>query len=144
MFDGTKSKFGALFIDAATEEPFRQFNTIIYGHHMRNGSMFGDLKKLKDPEYCRKHPKLELVTPYGKYHLMICAFLNQPDDSDIYRFDIGTPEERQAYIQMIKSHAEYLTGENIKVSDRLVVLSTCAYEYRNARYIVVTRMVPWN
>ena len=45
-FDGNYSEFGTLFVDAATEAPFEQFNTIVYGHHMQDGSMFGSLKKL--------------------------------------------------------------------------------------------------
>ena len=82
--DHTWAIGGTLFVDAITEAPFNQFNTIVYGHHMQDGSMFGDLKKLKDTEFCKAHPQLELITPEGKFHLRICAFLNQPADSQIY------------------------------------------------------------
>ena len=144
-FDNTWALGGSLFIDSITKEPFEQFNTIIYGHHMKDGSMFGDIKKLKDPEYAKKHPQFELVTPEGKYHLIICAFLNQPSDSNVYNtnFDEEDTEGKQAYIDNVIETADYVTEEPMSVDDRLVILSTCAYEYQNARYVVVCRMTPW-
>lgn len=143
MFDGSYGDFGTLFVDAVTEEPFRQFNTIIYGHHMRNGSMFGELKKLKDENYCYDHPQLELITPGGKYHLEIWAFLNQPADSTVYLTNMHNEDERAEYIETIREIANYTTGIEITPEDRLVVLSTCAYEYQDARYMVIGKMVPW-
>lgn len=143
MFDGNYGDFGTLFADAEAEDPFRQFNTVVYGHHMKNGSMFAGLKKLKDQSYCLEHPQLELITPEGKFHLQIWAFLNQPSDSGIYRTNISDKEEREEYISMVEEYADYMMGLDVKPEDRLVVLSTCAYEYRNARYMVVCKMVPW-
>ena len=71
LFDRTWGGCGTLFADCITEAPFRQFNTIVYGHHMKDGTMFACLKELRDPEYCAKHPKLELTTPEGKFDLEI-------------------------------------------------------------------------
>ena len=53
--DGTWNGAGTLFIDENNERPFKDFLTIIYGHHMRDGSMFGSLVKYRDPEYYQKH-----------------------------------------------------------------------------------------
>lgn len=143
MFDGTYSGFGTLFCDAVTFDAFNQFNTVVYGHHMLNGSMFGDLKELKDQKYAEKHPQLELITPEGKYHLVITAFLNEPSDSNIYTMNIYDESQKQLYIDLIESQAKYLTNEKMTTSDQLVILSTCAYEYQNARYMVVGKMIPW-
>lgn len=142
-FDDTWALAGTLFVDAITEDPFKQFNTIIYGHHMRDGSMFGDLKKLKDKEYCDKHPQLELITPDGKYHLMIWAFLNQPSDSQVYLTNFHDKDDIREYIDYVKSAADYVTDVKVTPEDRIVLLSTCAYEYQNARYMVIGKMVPW-
>ena len=141
-FDGSYSDFGTLFADAATEAPFEQFNTIVYGHHMQDGSMFGSLKKLKDPEFCRKHPKMGLATSAGVYDLEICAFLNQPSDSLVFTNNVNAEEDQSAYIEWIRENAEYTTDADITVGDQLVILSTCAYEYSGARYIVVCRIIP--
>ena len=142
LFDGSYGVFGTLFADAFTEKPFRQFNTIVYGHHMRDGSMLACLKNLKSEEYCEKHPKLSLTTPEGKFDLEIWAFLNQPADSAVYTTNISDRDECQKYINMIEQLAEYTVDQNVTPDDRLVILSTCAYEYQNARYMVVCKMTP--
>ena len=143
MFDGGYSSFGCLFVDAITEHPFRQFNTIVYGHHMKNGSMFADLKKLKEKSFCEEHPRMELITPEGKFHLDIWAFLHQPSDSNIYTTNIHDISDCEAYLQTVANLASYTTDMKVEPDDRLVVLSTCAYEYKNARYMVVGKMIPW-
>ena len=142
LFDRTWGGCGTLFADCITEAPFRQFNTIVYGHHMKDGTMFACLKELRDPEYCKKHSRLELTTPEGKFDLVIWAFLNEPSDSTIYTTNFVLEEDKQNYLNLIGSLASYMTTANVTTEDRLVMLSTCAYEFEEARYIVVCKMVP--
>ena len=104
--------------------------------------MFACLKELVDTEYCKQHPKLELITPEGKFDLPICAFLNEPADSSIYTTNFYDEEGKQGYINLINSLASYVTTAGMSTDDRLVMLSTCAYEFEDARYIVVCKMVP--
>lgn len=142
LFDRTWGGCGTLFADCITEAPFRQFNTIVYGHHMKDGTMFACLKELKDPEYCKKHSRLELTTPEGKFDLVVWAFLNEPADSNIYLTNIKDENEKQSYLNLIVGLADYITNIEVTTEDRLVMLSTCAYEFEDARYIVVCKMVP--
>lgn len=142
LFDRTWGGCGTLFADCITEAPFRQFNTIVYGHHMKDGTMFACLKELRDPEYCAKHPKLELTTPEGKFDLEIWAFLNEPADSNIYTTNFVLEEDKQAYLQLTEELADYTTDVQVTTGDRLVMLSTCAYEFEDARYIIACKMVP--
>ena len=143
LFDRTWGGCGTLFADCITEAPFRQFNTIVYGHHMKDGTMFACFNNLKDPEYCKKYPRFELFTPEGKYALEIWAFLNQPSDSTVYTTNFFDDEGKQGHLDLVRSLADYTTGVDVSVNDRLVELSTCAYEFEEARYIVVCKMVPW-
>ena len=142
LFDRTWGGCGTLFADCITEAPFRQFNTIVYGHHMKDGTMFACLKELRDTEYCKAHPKLELTTPEGKFDLQIWAFLNEPADSDLYLPNIKDEGEKLDYLNLLQASASYIPNIDISTSDRLVMLSTCAYEFEDARYIVVCKMVP--
>lgn len=142
LFDRTWGGCGTLFADCITEAPFRQFNTIVYGHHMKDGTMFACLKELRDPEYCKKHPKLKLTTPEGKFDLVIWAFLNEPADSNIYLTNIKNEDEKLAYLNLVVQLADYVTNIRVTTEDRLVMLSTCAYEFEDARYIIVCKMVP--
>jgi sortase B len=111
---------------------------------MKDGTMFACLKELRDPEYCKKHPKLELSTPEGRFDLEIWAFLNEPDDSKVYTTNIYGEENRQAYLDLTEELAAYTTDVNVTTEDRLVMLSTCAYEFEDARYIIACKMVPQN
>ena len=111
---------------------------------MKDGTMFACLKELRDPEYCKKHPKLELSTPEGRFDLEIWAFLNEPADSKIYTTNIEGEENKQAYLDLTENLADYTTDVNVTTGDRLVMLSTCAYEFEDARYIIACKMVPQN
>ena len=142
LFDRTWGGCGTLFADCVTEAPFRQFNTIVYGHHMKDGTMFACLKELKDPEYCAGNPKLQLSTPEGVFDLEIWAFLNEPSDSNIYLTNLKAEEDKQEYLDLVEKLADYTTNVKVTTEDRLVMLSTCAYEFEDARYIIACKMVP--
>ena len=86
---------------------------------------------------------MELITPEGKFHLEICAFLNQPSDSEIYTTNIKDLGERNDYLENIFNRAQYTTGVNMDIRDRFVVLSTCVDATGPDRYIVLCKMVPW-
>jgi len=143
LFDGTYGGAGTLFADCSTTDAFHQFNTIVYGHHMKDGSMFNNLKKFKDAAFAEAHPQMEIILPDGKYHMQIYAFLNQPADSYVYTPNIAD-SEAQEYLDWITARASYtVNGVSLGKDDRIVVLSTCAYEYDGARYIVVGKLAPW-
>lgn len=143
-FDGSYGFFGTLFVDCITEAPFRQFNTIVYGHHMKDGSMFAALSKLTDPDWCEEHPQLELITPDGKYHLEIWAFLNQPADSSVYTTNFHDSGMQSDYLGLIRDRAVYTTDVSVEPDDMIVLLSTCVAAEGEARYIAVCKMVPWD
>lgn len=141
-FDGEWGGCGTLFADCNTENAFEQFSTIVYGHHMKDGSMFNGLKKYKDPEYAKEHPRFELITPNEKYHLDVALFLNPRSDSDVYTPNVSD-SNREHYLNYLKNSAEYSTDVDVDTDDKLVLLSTCAYEYEGARYVVVGKLTEW-
>ena len=142
LFDKTYGVSGSIFVDCNTENPFKQFSTVVYGHHMKDGSMFNNLKKYKDRDYADIHSRFELVTPDEKYHLDVAALLNIPADSSIYTSNV-TEENREEFITAINNLAEYRTEVKINYNDKIVILSTCAYEYEGARYVIIGKLTPW-
>ena len=139
LFDGSWGQAGCIFADANTADPFRQFNTVVYGHHMKDGTMFNNLKKFKDPEYAKSHPVFDLYTPDRNYKLEVVAFLNCPSDSEIYETNIDQ-QKTKSFIDFVRKTAEYTTAVTMSENDRYVVLSTCAYEYEGARYVVIGKL----
>lgn len=146
-FDKQWSGGGTLFVDCRMEKDFRGFNSIIYGHHMKDGSMFRSIRGYtKEEGYYDKHKTLELATPHGNYHLVVfSAFITKATDEDTYKMTYDEAE-KQAYIDRAWERSELpITRDSVDVTknERLVTLSTCAYDYEEARYIVMCKMVPW-
>lgn len=146
-FDKQWSGGGTLFVDCRMEKDFKGFNSIIYGHHMKDGSMFRSIRGYtKEDGYYDKHKTLELATPHGNYHLVVfSAFITKATDEDTYKMTYDEAE-KQAYIDRAWERSELpITRDSVDVTknDRLVTLSTCAYDYEEARYIVMCKMVPW-
>ena len=142
-FNGEWGTCGTLFADYTTESAFNQFLTIVYGHHMKDGTMFNSLKDFKDEEYLKNHKRFELITPECKYHLDVVAFFNQPADSNLYQPNFYSEQQKLNYIDLVNNLAMYRTNEAIAPEDKLVLLSTCAYEYEGARYMVLGKLKPW-
>ena len=146
-FDKQWSGGGTLFVDCRMEKDFKGFNSIIYGHHMKDGSMFRSIRGYtKEDGYYDKHKTLELATPHGNYHLVVFSdFITKATDEDTYKMTYDEAE-KQAYIDRAWERSELpITRDSVDVTknDRLVTLSTCAYDYEEARYIVMCKMVPW-
>lgn len=146
-FDKQWSGGGTLFVDCRMEKDFKGFNSIIYGHHMKDGSMFRSIRGYtKEDGYYDKHKTLELATPHGNYHLVVfSAFITKATDENTYKITYDEAE-KQAYIDRAWEQSELpITRDSVDVTkdDRLVTLSTCAYDYEEARYIVMCKMVPW-
>lgn len=138
--DGKWNGAGTLFIDKNIEKPFECFLTIIYGHHMRDGSMFGSLAKYRDAEYYKKHETLKLYTEDQKYSLVVVGVCTIPADSDRYKVDLADDSEKQEYIGWINTNTETECREQATIDDRLVMLSTCTYEFDDARLVVFAKL----
>lgn len=140
-FDGKQGSCGTLFVDANTTKPFKNFLTIVYGHHMKDGTMFNNLKKFKGKSFFDDHTHYDLYTPTQNYTVEIVGFYNPKSTSKFYDTEIETERQKFQYIDMLERDAKNESGERATTNDRLVLLSTCAYEYKNARYILVGRLV---
>ena len=138
--DGKWNGAGTLFIDQNNDRPFEDFLTIIYGHHMRDGSMFGSLVKYRDEEYYKKHKKLRLYTPEQKYDLVVIGVCTIPAISDMYRYDLEDDAAKEAYISLIEQISETACDDHASAADRIVMLSTCTYEFNDARLVVFGKL----
>lgn len=141
MVDGTWNSSGTLFADCRNASDFSDQNTIIYGHNMKNDEMFGTLPNYEEQAYYDEHPVIWLLTPSGDYKLeLVAGYVTEPT-SDVYSID----QSEEAVFAMVQQGIEkstFTTDAIIHRGDRFLTLSTCSYEYDNARYVLIGRLLP--
>ena len=143
LFNGDWNPKGTLFVDCNIEKPFGDFLTIIYGHRMRDKSMFWCLGDYRDdPEYWAGHRFFYLFTPKKRYKLEIFAQETIPSDSPRYRCGPWAEEEKESYLEEVLAASELQTDVEVSASDRIVMLSTCTYEFEEARLVVYGKLMP--
>ena len=131
---------GTLFADCRCPAVGTGQNHIIYGHNMKNASMFGTLVDYSEQEYYDKHPMLYYLTPNGDYRIDLFAGFTTNADSDIYRTEIGSTEEFEAFLQDLIADSTFTSDVAVTGNDHIVMLSTCSYEFNNARYVVFGKL----
>ncbi|MGN0709715.1 MAG: class B sortase [Anaerovoracaceae bacterium] len=139
LLNGNYNVKGTLFIDCRQQRPMKDFLTVIYGHHMFDGSMFGKLVKYRDESYYKKHPVMIYSTPEHNYKLRIFGGCTIPAASKRYKFDFRNSAEKTEYLEWIQKNTELTTNVDVTSKDRIVMLSTCTYEYDNARWVVFAK-----
>lgn len=139
MVDGNWNSAGTLFVDCRNARDFSDNSTVIYGHNMKNKEMFGTLANYQQQEYYDSHPTLWLLTPDGDYQVQVVAGFVTASNSKVYTFP-QSGEEAYAMAQNAMEHSTFSADIQLKQGDRFLCLSTCSYEFDNARYVLVGRL----
>lgn len=148
-FYGNSTSYGAPFFDFRNGMMTLDRNTVIYGHNMRHDDkIFGTLEQYRDPETFRQNPIIKMSTLYGDYTFKIYAvFISnskaRDDNGKIfnYIFTDATTDKFTKYIEEIDKRKLYTTGVEISPSDKILTLSTCCYDFEDARLVVVGRLL---
>lgn len=141
-YDGKASGAGALFVDAGNRPRFADGNTIIYGHHMQNGSMFARLSDFAEQEYFDAHPVMWLLTPEQTYRVELLGGYLTSADSDSYTIFTGECAEFDAYLSSVLAALDVKAGTETPGDGHYIMLSTCEYDFPDARYVLHGRLVP--
>lgn len=142
MPDGTPNKNGSIFVDYRNTPGFVDRNTFIYGHNMKNSTMFAELVEYGTEGYYEQHPELLLITPEGNYSLQVFSGYVTAGTSDIYKLTFRDDEDFSEYLERIRALSDFTSDVTVTAEDRIVTLSTCTYDYEDARYVVHCKLVP--
>ncbi len=148
LYDGTYNKVGCLFADYENKADFSDRNTIIYGHNMRDGSMFAALNEYDEQSYFDTHKQMYLVTPEGGYLCEVfTAFVAKPSESgsDTSPWCLSWKDDG-AYTTWLTAMAERSVVETdvtVTSSDKVLTLSTCT-PGGASRFIVMAKLVEVN
>ncbi|MCL2105481.1 MAG: class B sortase [Oscillospiraceae bacterium] len=136
--DGSYNANGSLFIDFNCAPDFTDQLTVVYGHNMKSGQMFGSLTKYKDQAYYREHPYFLLYTAGGGAAQRIDLLYGCVIDAAQWR---ERAFSYQVNLEALLAYAAYNTTFDSQTQyspeDRVVALSTCSYEFEGARYVVL-------
>lgn len=139
---GRYQSAGAIFMNRYNKNDFSDMNTILYGHRMRAGSMFGSLKYYRDQKFMDKHPYFHIYTPDGRKLVYgIVCYSSVKDGSDAYLMHFDSPDERMAYYKMMIHNS--ITKRDVKLNqfDTTVMLSTCNTTGYYDRIVVLGKLV---
>ncbi|MCD8196784.1 MAG: class B sortase [Lachnospiraceae bacterium] len=134
-FSGDENSSGCIFVETANSADFTDLHTIIYGHNMKNGSMFGTLKNYKKQGYYENHPYIFIDLADGThcYQIFSC---HEAETSDIsYTIGYAQDDVYQAFLDELTASSLYDTGVSVSTSDSVITLSTCTNN-GTARFVV--------
>lgn len=145
-FSGTESAEGALFVDAESSIYPQDDNTVIYGHNMKNGHIFGTLKMYGDADFFQAHREIHFDTLYetGVYEavaVLKTRILNEDEKGFRYYqfFQYDNEKAFQECQDFVEANRMFESGGTLQYGDRILMLSTCEYSQENGRLVVVAR-----
>lgn len=145
-FYGEEDKYGCLFVKACANVFTPGTNIIIYGHSMKDGSMFGSLDEYESYGFYQEHPLLHFDTLYEErtYEVMsVFPSRIYGEDEEAFKYyqfyQADTEEEFEDFYENVKRLSLYDTGVRAQFGDTFITLSTCAYHVEDGRFVVVAK-----
>ncbi|SFG08006.1 class B sortase [Oribacterium sp. WCC10] len=138
---GEFSLSGAIFISAHNKQDFSDSYNLLYGHHMDNGGMFGDVMEFIDEDYFNKHRTGKLFLPDETFDIEIYALI-ECDAYDRYIYNVvDAMNDMDGFQTYIRENATHYRDIDVKADDRIISLSTCVDAQTNGRAVVLGRMI---
>ena len=147
-FDGSNDVNGCLVLDKRCDKEGDNINTLIHGHNLKSGKMFGSLSRYESKDYCLTHPYITYSSKYKTLDYQVFAVfisLVYNEDSEYFEnYDYINIENKRQFDEYVKGAVEnslYETGVRVDWGDKLLTLSTCEYSKENGRLVVVARAI---
>ena len=134
--DGNDNKNGTVFLDWKCSSDFTSQNNLIYGHNMKTGLMFASLMNYKSQSYYEAHPYFYLYTPNQTYKVNLFAGCIVDHDADVYATSLSN-----SYLQQCINESTFKSGSGVPTGS-ILTLSTCDYDFDNARYVLMGELIP--
>ncbi len=131
---------GSIFMEHQNNPDLTDFNTIVYGHNMNNGSMFASLRKFSTESYRKARPYVYIVSDQGVYRYEIFSFYKAPVDSIAYGLSFQKENTKIEFLLESKRSSDAETGVIPAPTDRILTLSTCSGGGYTHRWVVQARL----
>lgn len=136
-FERENATAGSIFLEGENNPDFNDPHTIIYGHNMRNLSMFGKLKYYnRDESYYETHQYFQIITDGMSYRYRIFAYATVDDDSSVYQVGFNADDDFGNFVQKMVDNSQRDTGIVPTKDDKVITLSTCSPSGATYRFVV--------
>ncbi len=138
---------GSIYLDSRNEGEFGDFYSLLYGHHMDKGKMFGDLDLFKEEKFFREEHKSVLLTPTATYDIVVYACLIIPAADKVIFDPSHSAKDRDFLFDYARENALFINeaAEELLTDTegaRFLALSTCSSEFTDARTVLLTVLIP--
>lgn len=127
---------GAIFVDMTNKTDFSDFNTMIYGHRMKDGSMFAGIKYFDNQEYFDEHSKIYIVTNDNIYTYTVFSTYQVSVDDITFNTHFENNDDKEHYINVCKNYSNFTTAARPNVDSKIITLSTCLVNDYSKRLIL--------
>lgn len=139
---------GSIFLDAANEADLSGRHSIVYGHNMKNSTMFGNLDDFQDPAYLQEHRYIDILLTGGNWlRYEICSLYRAGIEDGTYQLTFSEEEDFQQFLHLIDQKNIFRSQESLnlprlKADDRLLTLSTCTEDSSDTeRFVIHARLL---
>lgn len=139
-WNNSNSYSGSIFLESRNQPSFAEYNTIVYGHNMRNGSMFATLREYRREKFLKKRPYVYIKTDAGVFRYEIFASFDAPLDSPVYGLSFNQEETKVNLLKFAMENSVIETGVQPELTDRILTLSTCTNTGYSTRWVVMARL----
>jgi sortase B len=140
-FEKKRNANGAIFMDYRSEGKGNDLHTVIFGHNRKNGKMFQDLTLYKNRDYLNRNRYIYLDTYYGKIAYEIFSVYITDTKFYFIRNSFSSNAHYQMFLDQITQKSMFDLGIRVTEEDRILTLSTCTYEFKDARFVIHARRI---
>lgn len=144
-FDGSEGVAGTLFLDSRNAIWPQDDNLVVYGHNMKDGSMFGSFNYYRELSFLRKHPLVTFNTIYEDGQYVPFALFDtsmtreDPDYFRVLRFNFGEDAPFDAFLREAREKSLYDIPVDVNAEDQILTLCTCSYSLDDGRFMILCR-----
>ncbi len=139
-WDRQSNAMGSIFLEYLNQPDLTDYNTIVYGHNMNDGSMFAGIREFRDQEFWKTHPYVYILSDQGVYRYEIFSAYQASVKSSTYGLDFSGDGDRAAFLHHAAANSVIETGIEPELTDRVLTLSTCNGAGYATRWVVHARL----
>lgn len=139
-WEKVRNAMGSIFLEHRCNPDFTEFNTIVYGHNMNSGAMFGDLNSFRSQRFQKEQRYVYIVNEAGVFRYEVFAYHEVKLDSYVYGLSFNQRKTREKFISSALESSIYDTGIVPQTTDRILTLSTCSTGGAETRWVVLARL----